>query len=389
MNTQENSEQRYRLLIYNYLSHKTTAEEKEVLLDWLKQSEENRKLFSDYKKIFDLTVSSDQKSRFSYRKPEALKRLKSKIDPSVSDARRLKIKRLKYYLQTAAAAILIFLIGALTSFWISRNQSVQNLSITKYEVIAPRGGKSEVVLPDGSKVWLNAGSNFRYGADYGINNRDVYLEGEGYFSVMKNPANPFVVNTSGLEIKAFGTSFNVKAYPEEKFVITTLVEGTVKIEGKGLNLSLKPKEVVVLSKESYEIKPDVDKVTTTSQLSERTGRDRSEKKEDISFSKSVQVKSNVNTNIYTSWKDNYWIIESESLRNIASILERKFDVTIRILSPELNQYTFTGTFYKETLEQILDILKLTAPLGYEIKEGIVVIKGEQKRKSIYDNFKTN
>ena len=99
------------------------------------------------------------------------------------------------------------------------------------------------------------------------------------------------------------------------------------------------------------------------------------------------MKSDVNTNIYTSWKDNYWIIESESLKNIASVLERKFDVTIRIESAELNQYTFTGTFCKETLEQILDILKLTAPLKYEINEGVVVIKEVKKRKSIYDNFK--
>ena len=161
----------------------------------------------------------------------------------------------------------------------------------------------------------------------------------------------------------------------------------VKIEGHGLNLSLKPKEVVVLNKKSFKIATNANKHATSSSLGKGTGHDRSEKKEDISLDKSVQVKSDVNINIYTSWKDNYWIIESESLKNIASILERKFDVTIHIESPELNQYTFTGTFYKETLEQILDILKLTAPLRYEIKEGIVVIKGEHKRKSIYDNFK--
>lgn len=387
MNTQENSEQKYKLLIYNYLFHKVTADEKEDLLHWLKQSEENRKLFSDYERIFNLTTSVNLKSRFSYRKSEALKRLKSKIGLSPSDAKRLNIKKLKLYLQTAAAAILIFLLGASACLWISRNKTIQKLSIAKYQVIAPRGGKSEVVLPDGSKVWLNAGSNLRYGAGFGINNRDLFLEGEGYFSVIKNPSKPFIVNTSGLEIKAFGTSFNVKAYPEEKFVITTLVEGVVKIEGKGLNLSLKPKEVVVLHKESFKIEPDGNKVTTSVPMSNKTDQDRLEIKEKISFSKPVKVKSDVNTSIYTSWKDNYWIIESESLKNIASILERKFDVTIRIETPELNQYTFTGTFYKETLEQILDILKLTAPLRYEINKGIVVIKGEQKRKSVYDNLK--
>jgi ferric-dicitrate binding protein FerR (iron transport regulator) len=95
----------------------------------------------------------------------------------------------------------------------------------------------------------------------------------------------------------------------------------------------------------------------------------------------------VKVEIYTSWKDNYWIIESESLKDFTSILERKFDVSIQLESPELNQYTFTGTFYKETLEQILDILKLTAPLRYDINEGIVIIEEEHRRKSIYENFK--
>ena len=387
MSTKENSEQKYRLSIYNYLSHKATSKEKKTLLDWLQQSDENRRLFSEYKKILDLTVGLNNKSKFSHRRSDSLNKLRSQINPLAADRNQRKIKKLKYFFRIAASIILIFSAGALASLWISRINSVQNLGNTKYQIIVPRGGKSEVVLPDGTRIWLNAGSSFKYGAGYGIDNRDVYLEGEGYFSGIKNSAQPFIVNTSGLEIKAYGTSFNVKAYPEEKFVITTLVEGIVKIEGNGLNLSLKPKEVVVLNKKSFKIATDGNKHATSSLLGKGTGHDRSEKKEDISFDKSVQVKSDVNINIYTSWKDNYWIIESESLKNIASILERKFDVTIHIESPELNQYTFTGTFYKETLEQILDILKLTAPLRYEIKEGNVVIKGEHKRKSIYDNFK--
>ncbi len=387
MNTQENLEQEYRLLIYRYLSQSATTEEKKTLLDWLQQSEENRKLFSDYKKIVDLTAGLNCQGKFSHRKKKSLHRLKLKIDSFVTDSNPSRVRKLKYFLRIAASIILIFSVGVLTSLWFFKSNSVKPLGNINYQIIVPRGGKSEVVLPDGTKVWLNASSNFSYKADYGMNNRNVYLEGEGYFSVIKNPAQPFIVNTSGLEIKAYGTSFNVKAYPEEKYVTTTLVEGIVNIEGNGLNLSLKPKEVVVLSKESYEIEKSATKVDTSLALNKGIVETRLEKKKDISFSKSVQIKSDINTNIYTSWKDNCWIIESESLKNIASILERKFDVTIRVESPELNQYTFTGTFYKETLEQILDILKLTAPLKYEINKGIVRIKGEQKRKSLYDKFK--
>jgi transmembrane sensor len=283
---------------------------------------------------------------------------------------------------------LIFSTGALTSLWLTRTKSVgDNLTNIKSEVIAPRGAKSEVILPDNTKVWLNAGSRLHYRGDYGINNRNVYLEGEGYFSVVKNPAKPFIVNASGLEIKAFGTSFNVKAYPEEKYITTTLVEGIVKIEGKGLNLSLKPNEVLVLVKEASKIAVDNNKDAAISSGDKKNDNPGSGENKNTSFSKDILLKTDVNTNIYTSWKDNCWIIQSETLGNIAKEMERKFDITVYIESPELNQYTFTGTFYKETLEQILDILKLTAPLKYEINKGIVVIKTEEKRKSIYDTFR--
>jgi elongation factor P--beta-lysine ligase len=93
MNTQENMEEKYRLLIWNYLSHKITFEEKKTLLDWLQQSEENRQLFSECKKIFDLTVSGNQISKFSYRKSDAFQRLRSKIEPLTTDRSRQKVKK--------------------------------------------------------------------------------------------------------------------------------------------------------------------------------------------------------------------------------------------------------------------------------------------------------
>jgi transmembrane sensor len=98
------------------------------------------------------------------------------------------------------------------------------------------GGRSEVILPDGSKVKLNAGSNISYSNNFGYAERNILLEGEGYFEVETNPQIPFVVEASGLKIKAFGTIFNVKAYPEEEEITTTLVEGMVKLREKTLIL---------------------------------------------------------------------------------------------------------------------------------------------------------
>jgi transmembrane sensor len=284
--------------------------------------------------------------------------------------------------------LLIFFAGVST-YWIFGTKLSQQSSNIEYEVIAPRGGKSEIVLADGTKVWLNAGTRLRYRADYGINNRNVSLEGEGYFSVVKNPQKPFIVMTSGYKIKAFGTSFNVKAYPEEKSVTTTLVEGIVKIEGKGVNLSLKPKQVVIVKKEATKLALSLNKPVPLNSKETKMSQPISVMDKKIINTNNVTVTANVNTNIYTAWKDNLWIIESEPLKDIAVIIERKFNVTIDIKSPELNQYTFTGKFNNETLEQILDIFKLTAPLNYQINKGVVTIKEEQKRKATYNNLINN
>ena len=376
-------EPKFKSLIISYLSNQTSEEEKFVLLAWLKTSPENRRCFSEYSKLYDLSLCANYKGKFSERELDNWKSLNDKID-SFSEGNSQKIRKFLNYLKIAAAVLLIFFAGASTFRWLSGTNPIQNLSSIEYEVNAPKGGKSELLLADGTKVWLNAGSRLRYHADYGINSRNVYLEGEGYFSVVKNPKKPFIVQTSGLKIKAFGTSFNVKAYPEEKFVTTTLVEGIVKIEGTGINLSLKPKEVVIVDKNAskYSTPKNDEKVSITRKINTHAV---SEEKE-IAVNNNVKVASNVNTNIYTSWKDNLWIIDSESLKNIAVILERKFNVLVDIKSSELNQYTFTGTFNHETLEQILDIIKLTAPINYQINKGVVTITEEQKRKATYNNF---
>lgn len=369
-----------KLLIINYLLNQSSEKEKLKLLEWLKESDENRNHFSEYRKLFDLSLYMQYDCKFSERRSINWKQVNDKISTS-KRSNHQKVRRLPFYLKIAAAVLFVFFAGGSTFHWLFKSAPNPNLGNIEYVVNVPRGGKSEITLSDGTKVWLNAGTHLRYKADYGLNSRIVCLDGEGYFAVVKNPTKPFIVRTSGLQIKAFGTSFNVKAYPEEKSVTTTLVEGIVKIEGTGVNLSLKPKEVVIVDKTAS--KPLT--INNKSIANAIKNTPKSEDKEITMISKPI-VATNVNTIIYTSWKDNLWIIESESLKNIAIILERKFNITVDIQSSELNQYTFTGTFNNETLEQILDIIKFTAPLNFQINKGVVTITEEQKRKATYTSF---
>ncbi|MDP4210625.1 MAG: FecR family protein [Bacteroidota bacterium] len=375
-------------VLIKYLTGSANTEERDIACAWIRQSSENARYYNQLNDIYISTKITQPHHNYnvdvSWNKVKARyfkkKFQKTQKELLIISTRRKYINLLKY-----AAIVILAFSGGIVFTNLSSTKKLSETQLVWNEVQAPLGSKTSLILADGTKVWLNAGTRLSYKADYGINSRVVYLDGEGYFQVVKNPKKPFIVQTSGLKIKAFGTSFNVKAYSEEKFVTTTLVEGIVKIEGKGINLSLKPKDVVIVDREaSKHATTDNDEITGTNR-NVNVPHPKSEDKESA-INNNVKVASNVNTNIYTSWKDNLWIIESEPLKNIAIILERKFNVSIDIKSPELNQYTFSGTFNNETLEQILDIIKLTAPLNYQINKGIVTITEEQRRKATYNNF---
>ncbi|MDP3431866.1 MAG: FecR family protein, partial [Bacteroidota bacterium] len=125
---------------------------------------------------------------------------------------RFSVSRMLKVYQKIAAFLLIPIIGLGILYWVSQSDQ----SADQYtETIAPRGQKSQIVLADGTKVWLNSDTKIRYPGNFSKNQRDVYLDGEAFFEVSKNEHQPFVVHTSGVNVKVFGTKFIVKAYSDE------------------------------------------------------------------------------------------------------------------------------------------------------------------------------
>ena len=128
---------------------------------------------------------------------------------------------------------------------------VQTCALPIY-LTKPIGGQYELQLPDGTRVWLNAASSLKYPASfYGQNQRSVELIGEAYFEVAKDKTKPFVVKSKGQEVEVLGTHFDVNAYPDEQSIKTTLIEGSVKLNGQ---LTLKPGEQSVLSDGKFNVK---------------------------------------------------------------------------------------------------------------------------------------
>ena len=264
----------------------------------------------------------------------------------------------------AAIFILAFSLGGLLFYYISKRQ-INYPRQSFSELVVPLGSRAQFTLSDGTAVTLNAGSKLKYDNSFGIKDRIVQLEGEGYFKVAKDTSRPFMVRTSHLNIMAMGTAFNVKAYSDDKTIETTLVEGSVKIEEKNNKIRtevmvLKPNQKLTFFKE------DSTGVVVIPRL----------------------VKENIDVEPVISWKENRWIFEKQRLSQIAVELERKFDIQIYFDSERLKTVRFTGIILAEPVEQVLEVMSHSAPINFKLKGRVVTLfenkNFEKLNKSFYN-----
>jgi transmembrane sensor len=360
-------------LIISYLSGNASDSDIELLRNWILQSDEHKNEFIQIKTTWLAAAQVARNTNFDTQK--ALFDFNHKIGAQNKKLPAQTSYRLKHLLKIAAAFLLMFMLGSLGTYLMMKGKEGKNTEGKLIFVYAPKGGKAMTVLPDGTKVWLNAGSNLSYNpVTYGQEARQVTLIGEGFFSVITNPQKPFVVSAKDLKIKALGTEFNVKAYPEENTIEATLVKGIVKVEGTDRNLqsfviTMNPKQKITF----YSGKALIDKSPLTDPSKVEGDKLSQIKLESLPANIPVKpiVHSMVKPDLYTSWKDDKWIFEGEEIGKLAILLERRFNVSITFDAEELKHYKFTGTFQKETLEQILKVLKLTAPLQYKVGKGNV------------------
>jgi ferric-dicitrate binding protein FerR (iron transport regulator) len=283
----------------------------------------------------------------------------------VQEGKKIEMRK---YLRLAASWILFFAMGSGLAWIISNNRRETSGKII--EVAAPLGSRSVIKMPDGSRIWLNAGSTLTYNENYGRETRSLNLSGEAYFEVTKDRSHPFIVNTTELVVRALGTRFNIKAYPDEKTISATLEEGEIDVrilrEGKeGKEVILKPKEKIVYFKE-------IDTSETfTENRDENVIAGSDSQNRQTTLRKDVNVLTNVNTELYTSWKDPRWIIQGERLGSLTPMLERRFNLQIVFRNEELKEYKFSGTIENETVDQIMNALRLTAPLNYSISKDTI------------------
>ena len=227
-------------------------------------------------------------------------------------------------------------------------------------VATQNGSRTKTLLPDGTTVWLNAGSKIYFDNDFAGATREVKLEGEAYFDVTKNPNRPFIVHTGGINIKVLGTVFNVRSYPADKTVETTLIHGLVQVTRNGYP---KQKPVFIHPNEKLVI----DKVIENGGGSiDRNITEQKDKPEPVI--KLALLDSTVKEvdRVETAWVYNRLEFRGENFGELAGKLERWYNVSIVFEDEKVKQLTFNGSFERETVEQACMALKAAVPFSFTI-----------------------
>ena len=304
----------YRIL-RKYLSSRFSPETEESVQRWLikdQDAEEKQKASSDYWN--ELEVKADIETY------QALERVNRKIG-----YRKGGISIFRQKVMRVAAVIIPLLVMAGGYMYYS---SLHNSMV---EICVAYGEKKHILLPDSSEIWLNAGTVFRYPKEFTDNQRRVILDGEAYFSVKRNTEKPFIVETSSLSVKVLGTKFNVKAYPDDNRITTTLTSGKVEVHTSSkTSRILRPNEQLTYHK-------------STSQIS-------------------VTEIPAIDTD---GWIQGKLIFANSSFTEIQQTLERRYNVDIasRITTPTTGRYTVR--FLKnENLDEILNVLGDIIGFGY-------------------------
>ncbi len=318
MNVNDTIERKIR----DYFNGKLSASEEAELVQWLMLNEENKAYFLSYKEKIDPQEIEHPLLQSS------LSELKSKLLINQEFNTRIpnRVRRLQLSFSRVAALLLVALIAGFSIAYLLTGADAPKAEVVWFETHVPRGEKSQLILPDGSKVWLNSESDISYPSDFMNGNRVMRLRGEAYFEVVKLENKPFTVETNNYNIRVLGTKFNVMAYPDFNRTETSLIEGKIEIQKGEQSIPVIPGEIFTYADNKYSVKEA--RVSQTSK-----------------------------------WKDDIFDFDRISFKELITRMERWYDVDIEIKNPELNGILYSGIFKnEETISEVLNTFQLTLPI---------------------------
>lgn len=263
-------------------------------------------------------------------------RIEARTMRKIAAGRRLTLRPVLQY----AAMIVLALIAA-GSLYRTSHPALSDAS-ARVSIRTPSGARTNLTLPDGTEVWLNAGSELSYPTDFDRQHRTVQLSGEAYFEVTEDRHSPFRVEAANFEVTVLGTRFNVHSYADEAIARVTLVEGSVQLRSGEAEALLRPGE-----------RAELDRSTAGSRF---------------------EISSCPDTESELAWRSGRLVFRSEPFRAIARRMERRYGVTIEIADTRLSEERLTGEFDSESLTEALQRLQTILHYTYRIENDRVTIR---------------
>lgn len=296
-------------LLQKYVEGNVTIEEVEAVVDWLDSDERHVKEFMALHKLHDISVLNQPKFGQNQVKKKGMA------------FSRITIELVK------VAAVALMLIGGKFLF----DTIMQTEESLQYQTLyIPAGQRAELILPDSSRVWLNAHSKLIYPVSFQKDKREVRLDGEAYFDVKHNESSPFVVKTKEMDIKVLGTEFNVSAYSEIPEFKIALLRGRVELQSTDLS-------------RTYQMQPG----------------------EQIWYKEGRYTTSRIKDMDYFRWKEGLLCFNNQPIKEIMEKLQLYYDIRIEVGNRPFLHERYSGKFrVKDGVEQVLKVLQLEHKFTY-------------------------
>lgn len=311
-------------LLLRYITGEVTQEENLRVKEWSRKDIANEELLIQLARIY---YAQRTQQRIKNRDAEAAFRI-------VNNKIKKKGRRLFLQRVGVAASLIIGILG-IGSFIFQYSDLRESFLPSMITVESNDNSRTRLVLPDGTEVCLNSGSSITYPSRYTDSERNVTLSGEAYFKVTHNKEKPFIVNALNkkYKVKVLGTEFNMQAYRDDNVIQTTLIIGSVQvdIQGKNTKTVLLPSQKAIYSVQNNELE-----VVTA------------------------------NTDRETDWMYSRLVFKKTPMPEVLARLSRFYKVEFDVRNKIIDTYTFTGTFEDKPLYQVLDYMKISSQIDYNI-----------------------
>lgn len=300
-------------LLYRFFEGHASLEEMKVVKEWADASDENGKLFRRERKLFNAMILAGHSQR------NDIQTIKNK-------------KRSSFIRECLRIASVIVITVSITAALFSIGEDRDNVNVAMQTITVPAGQRVNLDLPDGSNVWLNAGTKMQYPVSFMTDKREVILDGEAYFEVAHNEKSPFVVHTHAMDVEVLGTKFNVEAYSKRKVFETSLMEGKVKVQSP------------YGQKNSIVLAPNQKTTLTDGRL----------------------VVSKIDDYSVYRWKEGLYCFRNKLFTEIIQDLEKYYDLRIQMDKKEISKVALTGKFrISDGLDYALRVLQNDVAFTYQ------------------------